>query len=173
MFNKESLYFLGKLLKTHGIDGSYIMALNNIRSENLPDIQSVFIEIDGLLVPFFTSSIKDMGVSSILIKFDDIDSKAKAKEFVGCNIYIPADKVTFSYDSYTVSNDLVGYEIHDRKLGKIGRITDILDIRDNPLFKVGAGKNEHMIPANKDFIKEINQKNKVIITDIPDGLLNI
>jgi 16S rRNA processing protein RimM len=173
MFNKETLYFLGTLLKTHGIEGGFIMALNNTRSEDLPDIQSVFIEIEGLLVPFFISEIKDMSETSVLIRFDDIDSKAKAKEFIGCNIYIPADKVILSDDSHLSYNDFIGYKIDDRKLGNIGKITDILDIRDNPLFKVRYGKNEYMIPANKDFIKEINYKNKVIFTDIPDGLLNI
>jgi 16S rRNA processing protein RimM len=173
MFNKETLYFLGTLLKTHGMEGGFIMALNNIHSEDLPDIQSVFIEIEGLLVPFFISDIKDMSETSVLIRFDDIDSKAKAKEFIGCNIYIPAVKVILSDDSYLFYHDFIGYEIDDRKLGKIGKITDILDIRDNPLFKVRYGKNEYMIPANKDFIKETDHKNKVIFTDIPDGLLNI
>jgi 16S rRNA processing protein RimM len=173
MFNKETLYFLGTLVKTRGIEGEYIMALNNLRSEDLPEIESVFIEINGLLVPFFIAHLIDAGESSILIKFDDIDSKAKAKEFIGCNIYIPADKVNFSDDLYSDSRDLIGYEISDMKHGYIGKITDILDIRDNPLFKVRAENNEYMIPANKNIIKEINHNKKVIITDIPDGLLNI
>ncbi len=173
MFNKQTLYFLGTLVKTRGIEGACIMALNSIRSEDLPEIESVFIEINGLLVPFFIGHLATTGESSILIKFDDIDSKAKASEFVGCNIYIPADKVNISDDLFSDSRNFIGYEITDSKHGYIGKITDILDIRDNPLFEVRAGNNECMIPVNKNIIKEINHTKKVIITDIPDGLLNI
>jgi 16S rRNA processing protein RimM len=173
MFNKETLYFLGRLVKTHGIKGEYIMALNNLRSEDITEIESVFMEIDGLLVPFFIAYFTDAGESSILIKFDDIDSKAKAKEFIGCNIYIPSGKVNFSDNLYSDSRDFIGYDITDKKHGYIGKITDILDITNNPLFKVRARNYEYMIPVNKNIIKEINHNKKVIITDIPDGLLNI
>ena len=164
---------MGTIIKTHGREGDYIIALNNIRSEDLPEIESVFLEISGLLVPFFISHITNVGEFSLLIKFDDIDSKAKAKEFIGCNIYIPADKVNFPDDLNSDSRHFIGYEITDNKHGYIGKITDILDIRDNPLFKVRAENNEYMIPVNKNIIKEINHNKKVIITDIPDGLLNI
>jgi 16S rRNA processing protein RimM len=173
MFDKQTLYFLGTLVKTHGIDGAYIMALNNLNSEDLPEIESVFIEVNGLLVPFFIYHITDAGKSSVLIKFDDIDSKARASEFIGCNIYITRDKLNLTDDLYSDSLDFIGYEIKDRKHGHIGNITDILDIRDNPLFKVRADNNEYMIPINKNIIKEINHNKKVIITEIPDGLLNI
>jgi len=173
MFNKQTLYFLGTLVKTRGIEGAYIMILNNLRSEDLPEIESVFIEINGLLVPFFIAHLTDAGESSILIKFDDIDTKAKAREFIGCNIYIPADKVNSSDDLYSDSRNFIGYEINDRKHGHIGKITDILDIRDNPLFKVSAHNNEYMIPVNKNIIKKINHTKKIINTEIPDGLLNI
>jgi len=173
MFNKETLYFLGTLVKTHGIEGDYIMALNNLRAEDLPEIESVFVEINGLLVPFFISHCTEVGESSVLIKFDDIDSKAKAKEFINCNIYIPADIVNFSDDLYSKIPDFIGYEIFDNKHGYIGKITDILDIPDNPLFKVRAENNEYMIPVNDNIIKEINHNKKVVLTDIPDGLLNI
>ncbi len=173
MFNKETLYFLGTLLKTHGIGGACILALNNLRSADFPETDSVFIEIEGLLVPFFISHISDAGESSVQIEFDDIDSKAKAGQYIGCNIYIPADKISISDDSYSDFRNFIGYGINDRKYGYIGKITDVLDIRNNPLLKVRAGNNEYMIPLNKNIVKATDLNNKVIITEIPDGLLNI
>jgi 16S rRNA processing protein RimM len=173
MFNKNTLYLLGRLVKTHGIKGEYIMALNNIRSEDLPEIESVFMEIDGLLVPFFIAHFADAGEFSILIKFDDIDSKAKAKEYIGCNIYIPPDKVNLSDDLYSDSRDFIGYKIADKKYGIIGNITDILKITNNPLFKVKAENKEYLIPINENIIQKIKKNKKVIFINLPEGLLDI
>ena len=173
MINKETLYFLGTLIKTHGIKGSYVLGLNNLHSEDIPEMESVFMEIDGLLVPFFISRCSDLGDSSLIIKFDNIDTDVKAHEFIGCKIYIPADKLKIPVDSYSKAKDFKGYEIIDSKYGNIGKIEDILDIRENPLFRVISGNNEYMIPVNDSFLKEINHSKKVIFADLPEGLLDI
>ena len=173
MFNKENLYFLGTLIKAHGVGGFFVLALNNLQPEDISEMESVFMEIDGLLVPFFISRFSDMGKSSILVKFDDIDSNAKAKEFIGCKIYISADKVNIPDNLHSKVTDFTGYRIVDMKHGDIGKITEIMDIRENPLFKVRSENNEYMIPVNESIIKEINHNKKVIFTDLPEGLLDI
>lgn len=173
MFNKENLYFLGTLVKTRGVEGFFVLALKDLQPEDIPETESVFIEINGLLVPFFISRFSDMGKSSMLVKFDDIDSNAKAKEFIGCKIYIPADRVNIPDDSYSKNMDFTGYRIFDSKYGDIGKITEILDIRKNPLFKVKSENNEYMIPVNKDILREIDHNKKVIFTELPEGLLDI
>ncbi|UCH14134.1 MAG: 16S rRNA processing protein RimM [Bacteroidales bacterium] len=173
MFNKENLYFLGTLVKTHGVKGSCVLALNNLHPEEILEVESVFIEIDGLLVPFFISGFSDLGRTSILVTFDNMDSNAKAREFIGCKIYISADKVNISDDLYSKAADFTGYKVVDSRYGDIGKITEVMDIRENPLFKVRSGNNEYMIPVNENIIKEINHNKKVIFTDLPEGLLDI
>jgi 16S rRNA processing protein RimM len=173
MLEKENLCFLGTLVKTQGIHGYYVLKLNALHAEDITKMESVFIEIDGLLVPFFIYQYSEINQSSLLIKFDYVDSLGKAKEFIGCNIYVPTEIVNFSDDLYSKIPYFLGYYVVDKKQGNIGRIIDIMDIQDNPLLKVKADKNEYLIPINNDIIQEINDNEKTIFTNIPDGLLDI
>ena len=122
MFKKENLHLLGSLIKTHGVHGECVLKINTLKPEAIHEIESVFMEIDGLLVPYFISQLSDRDQSSLIIKFDDIDSKDKAGELIGCDIYIPQDSINFHDNTDSEAPDLTGYEIVDKKHGNIGRI---------------------------------------------------
>jgi 16S rRNA processing protein RimM len=173
MFKKENLRLLGFLAKTNGVHGAYVLKLHNLKPEDVPDMESVFIEIDGLPVPYFISNLSDRDHSSMIIKFDDIDSKDKAEEFTGCEIYITADNISSSGDKHPGTLDITGYIVTDKKYGDIGQITGNVSIHNNPLLKVKAGNNEYLIPYNRDFILKTDHKIKTLYTDLPEGLLEI
>ena len=50
---KEDCYYLGKITKTHGFKGNLILHLDTDEPELYENLESVFIERDGMLVPFF------------------------------------------------------------------------------------------------------------------------
>ena len=173
MFKKENPVFLGTLLKPHGIHGDLVFKLNSLHSEDIPEIESLFAEIDGLLVPFFVSHFSEINESSLLIRFDDIDSIVKAKKLAGCKIFIPSGILVMPDNIYSKSTDLIGYGIMDSKHGNLGKITDIINITDNPLLKVRADDNEYMIPFHHNIIRDIDDNIKTVFTEIPDGLLDL
>ena len=172
MLNKENLIFLGTLLKPHGIHGDMILKLNNLHPDNLPEIKSIFIEIEGLIIPFFISQYTDINESSILVGLDDIKSNEEAKKLIGCKIYITKDILDIPDNLHLKSPDLIGYVVIDRKHGNLGKITDFLNITDNPLFKVTGKGKELMIPAHSDIILKIDNKKKTVTTEVPEGLLD-
>ena len=56
----------------------------------------------------------------------------------------------------------------------IGTIIDIDDNTDNWLFIVEKEDgNEVMIPAHEEFIAEIRQEEKIMVMDLPIGLLDL
>jgi 16S rRNA processing protein RimM len=172
MLKKENLIFLGTLLKPHGIHGDMIFKLHNMHPDDLPEMESIFLEIEGLIVPFFISHYSGINESSMLIGLDDIISNEEAKKFTGCKIYITKEILDIPDNLQMKSLDLIDYVVIDRKYGNLGKITDFLNITDNPLFKViGKGK-EFMIPAHSDIILKIDNKKKAVITEIPEGLLD-
>ena len=44
---------LGRVTKTSGFEGAVVVRLERSFIENIPQIESVFVEIDGRPVPFF------------------------------------------------------------------------------------------------------------------------
>ena len=63
----------------------------------------------------------------------------------------------------------------DRDTGKtIGEIVDIDDNTDNWLFIVERKNGEEvLIPAHEEFIAEIKQEEKIMVMDLPIGLLEL
>ena len=59
-------------------------------------------------------------------------------------------------------------EIH---YGKLGGVTDVDTATLNTLFVVDYKGEELLIPAQEDFIIDIDRKHKVITMDLPEGLL--
>ncbi len=173
MLDKEDYYLIGILTKTHGISGELVLKLNNLQFEDISGMESVFIEFDGILVPFFISGVSPRGNVSAVIRFDDITSEDQASEFMNCKVY-SVDIVSGEKDEvkYTASS-LTGYLVIDVKLGTLGRINEFLDISNNPLFKIKKSKKEILLPVNEEFILAIDNKNKTITVQMPEGLIDI
>ena len=54
---KEDCYFLGKITRKHGLSGNLILKLDTDQPEIYKKLESIFVEINGLLVPFFIEKI--------------------------------------------------------------------------------------------------------------------
>jgi 16S rRNA processing protein RimM len=49
---KEDCYFLGTITRTHGLQGNVILKLDTDQPEMYNKLESIFVEVNGLLVPF-------------------------------------------------------------------------------------------------------------------------
>ena len=67
-------------------------------------------------------------------------------------------------------DELIGYSFRDKASGKTGRITGFMDIPDNPLFEVETDQ-QAMIPAREEFIVEVDVEEKMVVFDLPEGLI--
>jgi 16S rRNA processing protein RimM len=164
---------IGTIAKVHGYKGEYLLVAETSIDEEIEKRESVFVEIDGLLIPFFISKARITGDSTAIIGFDDIDSKEKAEEFVGCRVFVPRKGKELEEEEDYSSDLLIGYTVIDKKAGVIGSIEEILDLNQNILFRIGKGDNEILIPVVDQFIAKVSHKKKEITLSLPDGLLTI
>ena len=64
-----------------------------------------------------------------------------------------------------------GEDIHH---GLLGEVKDVDTTTVNTLFVVeGAEEEELLVPAQEEFIVGIDQKQKLITVELPEGLLNL
>ena len=173
MLDKEDYYLVGILTKAHGISGELVLSLNNLQFEEISEMESVFIEFDGILVPFFISRISPRGDMSAVIRFDDINSEDQASEFLNCKVY-SVDIASGEKDNIKYAgSSLIGFQVIDLKLGTLGIISEFIDFENNPLFKIKKSKKEILLPVNEEFILDIDEKNKTITVQTPEGLIDI
>jgi len=173
MIRKEDSLLLGTITKPHGTKGSLLLWLRNIKAEDIKKWESVFVEIDGLLVPFFIESFKENATDSLILKFEGVLSETEAKTFAGKDVYVEAGHVKKKRHSDPKLPVLKGFKVIDETFGFIGIAGEIADIEHNPLLIVNNEKKEFLIPVHEDIILAIDKKTKEIRIHAPEGLLDL
>lgn len=169
MIKQEEVYRIGRLGKAHGVKGEVSFQFDDDIFDRV-DADYLFLDIDGILVPFFMEEYRFRNDTVCLVKFCDIDTQQRAKELTGCDVYFPRALAEEAEEQPSLSM-LVGFIIFDTSNGKtIGRIAALDDSTANILFELEDGT---LIPANDELIEDIDTEQQIIKMNIPEGLLEI
>jgi 16S rRNA processing protein RimM len=163
---------LGRITKVNGYEGAVTVKLEKYFSENIPQMESVFLEIEGRRVPFFISDSEYSGANILKLKFEGYDSIEKISEFTGCRVFltsgIPAENNTDDIQSFN------GYKVLLQNDILLGTITEVIPNPGQWLLDIYSPENkEILIPFHEHFIVSIDKKKKIIVMDIPEGLTEI
>ena len=67
----------------------------------------------------------------------------------------------------------IGFELRDSDGSRVGEITDVDEQTENAIFVVERDGSEIMVPATDDLIVEFDVDNKLMVMDLPEGLLDL
>lgn len=171
--NRTDALQVGIITKTRGISGEIILEVKD--SYVLKNIkESVHLEIDGLLVPFFILSFQTISTTRARIIFDWVDNENKASKLVSSQVYIPTSDLKTEEQDETFSPSLLeGFEVVDQTKGSIGIVSQFIDQANNPLLIINSNRSEIIIPFQDDLIDNIDPDNKTIHINAPDGLIDL
>lgn len=178
MIQQHDISAVGKFQKTHALKGE-LNALLDIDSDYLTAGNALIVDVDGIYVPFYVSSVRPKGTASYLIKLDGIDSEEEARQFVNKEIYALKSELAPFLDvdeeELLDEDDLVGYRVEDASTGReVGTIDAIDSATDNLLFIIATDDGEEVyVPAVDDFIVEVDDDSRVIKMNFPAGLLDL
>lgn len=171
--NPKKVYLLGIISKTRGATGAVILKLIKEASSKFYELESVFLEIEGLLVPFFIKSSRSLDNKNIIINFDSVESVDQGKGLIHRKVYTEIPGIINKDNKEPDFSFLKGYTLWDNNLGYTGKISGILSYSQNTLLKVTKEKMEFTIPIHEDLIIEINSQKKLVVVDLPEGLLDL
>ena len=164
---------IARVLKSNGTEGEVLVGFREIDPEDLNLKEPVFIEFDGLPVPFFIESFNRRGSSRALMKLTGIKTLQDAEEVAGRAVLAPRSSI-LGYededDTLTVE-DLVGWTLLDAEGSEVGSITGYEDIPGNPCLYVGSASGQAMVPLHEDLIISVDEQGRKISMTIPEGLL--
>jgi 16S rRNA processing protein RimM len=163
---------LGRITKVSGYEGAVIVKLENIFTENIPQMESVFLEIEGRPVPFFIADLEYSGADILKLWFDGYDSDKKTTEFIGCRIFFTSDK--YGVKLKKNNQDVVGYKVIIQENEELGTITEVIENNGQWLINIiSQNKKSILIPFHEHFILSVDKRKKVILMDLPEGLTDI
>lgn len=176
MIAPETVTAIGRITRTHGTRGE--LSVSTEGAVELGALSCIVLDMDGILVPFYMSTVRDRGTGATLVTLDGVTSEEQARAFVGHTVYAldsdldnAADDDNDGGDGYYLE-DLVGWTILDTDGTVAGRITDFDDSTANVLFVIECpdGATAY-IPAADDLITAIDPDARTVTVDIPAGLL--
>lgn len=173
MIARDKLEEIGRFNKPHGVRGEISATIPDLDPEGLT---CIFVEIEGLFVPFFIENIRTKGSETYLLTIKGIADENEGALLANKTIYADADEIETdeSDDGGFYMSDLIGYTVVDD--GRVaGVIEDYDDSTDNVLFIVRRPDSEatFFVPAVEEIITDINPETKTITMDLPLGLLDL
>ncbi len=168
----EGYFFFGKLIRTHGYRGGLKALLDVDQPQEYRELDMVFIEIRGSLVPWVVESIHMEGAKAN-IKLQDVSTMEAAEKMVGSILYLPVELLPKLRGNKFYYHEVTGFQVVDRTHGSIGSIERVLELPGNPLFVIRFNDKEILLPITDAIIKKVDRKKKQIETEAPEGLLEI
>ncbi len=169
MLRKEDFVYYGKFLKPHGTKGEIGLEGDSILLGEECDF--VACDIDGILVPFFFETRRTKNSDTLIVKIERMESAEEVRFLTNREAYIPRE---WTEESEALSWSFFrGFIAVDENLGELGEITDIDESTINTLFVIDNDGEEILVPAQEEFITGIDQENREILFNLPEGLVTL
>ncbi len=148
------------------------MSFLGMDPEEINRKEPVFVEFDGLPVPFFFESFTRRGNNRALVHLTGVRNLADADELAGRDVFLEAS-------DEEDEEDIIGWTVLDDNGTVVGKVRDYEDIPGNLCIWVERDcstslemtNKEVLLPLHDDLILEVNPDTQTIMLEIPDGLL--
>lgn len=160
---------IGVITSTHGIRGHlkvypYTDDVNRFKLLDKVYLGDEKIELHVKEVSFFKNLV--------IIGFNEFNNINEVLKFKDFGIYIlDEDRMPLDKDRYYIS-DLVGCTVLDLEGKELGIISEVIQGAANDVYVIKSKGSSGMIPAVKEFIKEVNIEERFIKVDVIEGMFD-
>ena len=158
---------IGQVLKSNGRDGELLVGFTGIAPEEIDLEEPVFIEFDGLPVPFYFESFTQRGNTRALVRLTGVRNLEDADELAGAILYAEDDL----YEDE--EEDLTGWTVLNADGTQVGTVSAHEDIPGNPCIWVETGHGECLLPLREELVLDVDETKQTLRIEIPEGLLNL
>jgi len=142
---KENCFELGKITKTHGVRGEVVLWLDVDFPEDYEDLESIFLEVRGELVPFFMESFRLSGNRAI-VQFEDIDTFEKAEGMINLQAFLPLEELPELDEDQFYYHEIIDFKVVDKNLGELGTVQTVHSMQAQDLLVMDYTGKEVFFP---------------------------
>lgn len=159
---------VGKIVNTQGIKGELkVIPLTN-EKERFEDFDRVFVGEDKEELSIDRIWYKK---GFVIIKFDQYNNINDVLKYKEQFIYIDKkNAIKLPEDNYFIF-DIVGLEVFDMENKYLGEVVDVLQNGGADIYVIKKEDKQYMVPAVKEFIRDINIEGKCMIISPIEGLI--
>ena len=170
---KKACFYLGTIIGKYSFKGELLVKTDTDNINSYNSLTSVFIDIENRLIPYFVKHCLVHKSSLLRFKLEDVSDEETANVLLRKKIYLPLELLPNLTGNKFYYHEVIGFKIIDQKKGEIGTILKINDQTAQPLFEVNDGNKKILIPLHDDLLINLNRKDKSILVNLPDGLIDL
>lgn len=168
----DGIVALGEIATTHGIGGWLKLNPYNLESPLLSALSQVILVKDGARTAVEVESVRPHR-RQILLKLRGIDDIESARRWAGSTLAVPEESLAAPAPGEYYHYQVIGLEVFDTSGARIGILKQIWSTPGSELYVVAGVDKEHLIPAVKEIISEVDLAAGRMIVDLPAGLLDL
>lgn len=161
---------VGNIINSHGLKGEVKLYPLTNDLERFNYLKTAYLGKDKLKVKI--EKIK-FHKGLVILKFKEFNDINEILDFKNDYLYVDRQNlVDLPKDTYFIF-DLIDCDLIDVNGNFLGKIVDVIQSNANDVYVVKDKliDKEYLIPAVKEFIKEVDIKNKTIIIDPIEGMI--
>lgn len=167
----ENLLQVGAILDTHGLRGEVKVFPTTDDAARYDDLKEVELQKkDGSFLHMEVERVRYFK-NLVIVKFRDYDNINDIEQYKKCNLYVTREHaVALAENEYFVA-DLIGLTAKSDEGEDLGTLTDVLTTGANDVYVIRTPeKEELLIPAIRDCVKEVNVAEGYVLLHLLDGL---
>ena len=172
--SKNDCQRIGFFQKPHGVFGTLLLTFDEGMEETIEASQVFFVEMEGILVPWFVveEGIRIISSKTALIDLEWSDNDTDAKKLVRKSVWLLKIK-NKELKPMEENISWIGYEVFEDKKEYLGMITEINDYAGNLVLTIEKNGTELLIPFHSDLVTSIDDAKKTITFNLPEGLTDL
>ena len=170
---KKDCYVLGTISKTRGFKGDLVFFLDVTNPNEYERLESVFVDLNGLLTPFFIEQIKIQNNNRAYVKLEQVNTEEEALRLTSKTLYLPLIGLPKLSGTRFYDHEIPGFTVFDEVHGNIGLVTQVVDLANNPLLQIDKNGVEVLIPLRDGTVTQVDREKKELHVQAPPGLIEL
>lgn len=170
--SRDDVYYFGNVVKTHGFKGELGLKLDVDFPEDYSNLESVFVELNNELIPFFFERFQLNKKGLAIVKLEGVDSEEEASQLLKAELYLPLAILPPLEGTKFYFHEVIGFKAIDKNYGLLGKITEINDSTAQPIMTIIDGDYEILVPVIDEFILALDREKGEMTIDTPEGLVD-
>ena len=170
----DDCYQLGYVVKVHGTKGAVVIFLDTDDPLEYYQMESLFIQKNGEMVPFFIDGFdKTNQTNKLITYFEGVESIEEAGKLKGSKLFLPLSELPELNKSQFYYHEVNGFKLIDKNLGEIGVLKVIYEMPTNDMLAFDNEGVEIMIPMQEPIFIGVDKEKQEINVNLPDGYLEV
>jgi 16S rRNA processing protein RimM len=170
---KKDCYLLGTITKTRGFKGDLVFFLDVTNPFEYERLESVFVDLNGMLTPFFIEQIKIQNNNRAYVKLEQVNTEEEALRLTGKSMYLPLINLPKLSGTRFYDHEIPGFTVVDEEHGDIGLVVQVVDLTNNPLLQIDKNGTEVLIPLRDGTVTKVDRDKKELHVQAPPGLIEL